>query len=114
MKKLILLGMLGFASAIATTAQAQVSINVSIGSQPRWTPVYEEVAYTPVVTRYYEPAPRYVAVRHYAPVRRYVPARHYYTPAPRRYYAPRHEVRYVRYDKAHGHGRGGKHGHDRH
>ncbi|WP_285057909.1 hypothetical protein [Pedobacter ginsengisoli] len=83
MKRLILLAMLGFASAIATTAHAQVSINVSIGSQPRWAPVYyEEVAYRPVVTRYYAPAPRYVSVR-----------RHY-RPAPVYYSAPRHYKRY--------------------
>ena len=83
MKRLILLTMLGFASAIATTAQAQVSINVSIGSQPRWAPVYyEEVAYRPVVTRYYAPAPRYVSVR-----------RHY-RPAPVYYSAPGHYKRY--------------------
>lgn len=88
MKRLILLVMLGFASAIATTAQAQVSINVSIGSQPRWAPVYyEEVAYEPVVTRYYAPAPRYVSVR-----------RHY-RPAPVYYSAPRHYKHY----KGHGH-----------
>lgn len=106
--------MLGFASAIATTAKAQVSINVSIGSQPRWAPVYyEEVAYQPVVTRYYAPATRYVAARHYAPARRYAPVHHYYKPA-KRYYAPRHEVRYIKHDKYHNHGRNGKHGRGRH
>jgi hypothetical protein len=100
MKRLILLTMLGFASAIATTAQAQVSINVSIGSQPRWAPVYyEEVAYAPVVTRYYAPAPRYVSVRrHYrsAPVY-YSAPRHYkhYKGHKVKYYStPRHNNRY--------------------
>jgi hypothetical protein len=86
MKRLILLTMLGFASAIATTAQAQVSINVSIGSQPRWAPVYyEEVAYAPVVTRYYAPAPRYV------------PVRRHYRSAPVYYSAPRHYKHYKRH-----------------
>ncbi|HMI05071.1 MAG TPA: hypothetical protein VK541_21475 [Pedobacter sp.] len=112
MKRLILLTMLGFASAIATTAQAQVSINVSIGSQPRWAPVYyEEVAYTPVVTRYYAPAPRYVSVRrHYrsAPVYYSAPRhyKHYKGHKVKYYSAPRrHNYRYreVRGNRSHGH-----------
>lgn len=77
MKRLILLAMLGIASSLAPTAKAQVSINVNIGSQPRWAPVYyEEVAYQPVVTRYY------------------TPVRTHYRPAPVHYSSPRHYTRH--------------------
>jgi len=88
MKKLILLTMLGFASAIATTAQAQVSINVSIGAEPGWAPA------------------RYDYVE-YVPVRRYVPVREYHRPVPVYYSSPRHynhyrgqKVKYVKYYNA--------------
>ena len=46
MKKLILLGMLGVMGWMPYQAQAQLSINVNIGSQPLWGPVgYDHVDY---------------------------------------------------------------------
>lgn len=56
MKKLILLMMLGISSLIYNTANAQISLNVNIGSQPLWGPVgYDHVDYyyLPDVDSYY-------------------------------------------------------------
>lgn len=56
MKKLILLGMLGILGWMPFQAQAQLSINVNIGSQPLWGPVgYDHVDYyyLPDVEAYY-------------------------------------------------------------
>jgi len=77
MKKLILMAL--FASTCffaSTTAKAQLNINVNIGSQPDWGPVYYEHT-------------SYVPVRRYVPVRSYhIPARHYKTGRLRHYRVP--------------------------
>lgn len=69
MKKFILLALVVSTTAIFSTAKAQVSLNINIGSQPRYVPIrytYENY-YQPVVHRAY-----------YAPPRRHVLAKRYY------------------------------------
>lgn len=70
MKKLVLLGVA--LTAMVTATQAQVSINVNIGSRPQYAPVqYYATDYVyrePVV--YYEPVRRPVYVKHVNYVRR--------------------------------------------
>jgi hypothetical protein len=80
MKKIILFAGLLF-SSLAFKAQAQVSLNINIGSQPDWGPVgYDHVDYyyLPDIDAYYDvPAHRYVYYDNNAWVRRsYLPARY--------------------------------------
>lgn len=64
MKKFILLGMLGILGWIPYQAQAQLSINVNIGSQPLWGPVgydYVDYYYLPDIECYYHvPARKFI------------------------------------------------------
>lgn len=56
MKRLVLLGLLGILGWIPDKAEAQVSINVNIGSQPLWGPVgydYVNYYYLPEIETYY-------------------------------------------------------------
>ena len=56
MKKLILLTMLGLASAIAQPSSAQVNVSINIGSQPQWGPSgynYVDYYYMPEIESYY-------------------------------------------------------------
>jgi hypothetical protein len=57
MKKITLIAATIFSSLLYTTAQAQISLNVNIGSQPAWGPVgydYVENYYLPDIDVYYD------------------------------------------------------------
>ena len=64
MKKLILLAMLGIASAITLPATAQVNVSINIGSQPNWGPSgYDHVDYyylPEIESYYYVPTKKFV------------------------------------------------------
>lgn len=64
MKRIILAVIIGVASFTSISAQAQVSLNINIGSQPQWGPTgYDHVDYyyLPDVDAYYNvPAKQYV------------------------------------------------------
>jgi hypothetical protein len=56
MKKLILLFLLALGSSVSFKSQAQVSVNINIGSQPQWGPVgydYVDYYYLPDIESYY-------------------------------------------------------------
>jgi len=56
MKKIVLLGSLIVGSLMVKTADAQVSVNVNIGTQPAWGPYgydYAEYYYMPDIEAYY-------------------------------------------------------------
>jgi hypothetical protein len=111
MKKLILMALVAVAAAIYQPAQAQVSLSVNIGAQPRYG-FYNDYYARPVVHRtYYAPAPRVVYVkqynnnnrRYYAPGRRVV-SRSYNRPSTRYYNVK--QVHYKNNKHAYKHGKG--------
>lgn len=111
MKRLTLMFTVAIVAATLQTANAQVSLNINIGTQPRYG-YYTDYYARPVVHRtYYAPAPaRYVYVKR----NNYIPSRHYKSVKAKRYYsaAPRYykNVNYKHYNKPakhhKGHGRG--------
>ncbi|TDQ11161.1 hypothetical protein [Pedobacter metabolipauper] len=66
MRKLVLLGMLGFAATTALTvpAKAQINVSINIGSQPQWGPRgYDHVDYyylPDVESYYYVPTKKFI------------------------------------------------------
>ena len=74
MKKFILLATLGISIASYQNAKAQVSFNLTVGSQPSYVPMGYSYG------NYYEPV--YVNRVHYVPVRRYAPVRNHYVTRP--------------------------------
>ncbi|WP_432711654.1 hypothetical protein [Pedobacter sp.] len=64
MKKFILAALIGVASLTSISAQAQLSVNINIGSQPQWGPEgynYVEYYYLPELDVYYNvPSQQYV------------------------------------------------------
>jgi hypothetical protein len=81
MKKITLIAATIFSSLLYTSAQAQISLNVNIGSQPAWGPVgydYVENYYLPDIDVYYDvPNHQYVYLNNTVWVRsRVLPARY--------------------------------------
>lgn len=81
MRKITLIAATILSSLLYTSAQAQISLNVNIGSQPAWGPVgydYVENYYLPDIDVYYDvPNRQYVYLNNNAWVRsRALPARY--------------------------------------
>jgi len=81
MKKITLIAATLFSSLLYTAAQAQISVNVNIGSQPVWGPVgydYVENYYLPDIDTYYDvPNRQYVYLDNNTWIRsRALPARY--------------------------------------
>jgi len=81
MKKITLIAATILSSLLYTTANAQISLNVNIGSQPAWGPVgydYVENYYLPDIDTYYDvPSHQYVYLDNNVWVRsRALPARY--------------------------------------
>lgn len=110
MKRLILMFTVAIVAATLQTANAQVSLNINIGTQPRYG-YYTDYYARPVVHRtYYAPAPtRYVYVErnNYRPTKHYrvVKSKHYYS-APRHYKKVHYKHHNKHYKNHRGHGRG--------
>lgn len=116
MKKLVLLASIAIAMVIYQPAKAQVSVNISIGTNPYYTPSYysyyvpaRTVVYTrPVV---YHQRPVVYHQKRYVSYRSYAPARVYHTS----YRSPVYRGYTVKHVKYHGNKHAGKgHGKGRH
>jgi len=114
MKRLILMFTIAIVAGTLQTANAQVSLNINIGAQPRYG-YFTDYYARPVVHRtYYAPAPaRYVYVErnNYRPSKHYsrVKTRHYYSAPPRHHYNKKvhykHHNKPFKHHKGHGRGR---------
>ncbi|WAC40250.1 hypothetical protein [Pedobacter sp. SL55] len=114
MKRLILMFTVAMVAATLQSANAQVSLNINIGTQPRYG-YFNDYYVRPVVHRtYYAPAPRVVYVkqnnfssrRYYKPGKRVV-SRNYVRPAAKHYVKKAHYKHYNKPAKHHrGNGRG--------
>ncbi|RYF23293.1 MAG: hypothetical protein EOO42_07440 [Flavobacteriales bacterium] len=113
MKRLTLMFTIAIVAATLQTANAQVSLNINIGTQPRYG-YYTDYYARPVVHRtYYAPAPRYVYVErnHYRPSKHYrsVKSKHYYSTSTRYYNNKKgnykHHNKPFKSHKGHGRGR---------
>lgn len=111
MKRLIMMFTVAIVAATLQTANAQVSLNINIGAQPRYG-YYTDYYARPVVHRTYYAPTRYVYVdrNYYRSNKYYRPgkAKHYYSTSSR-YYSNK-KVHYKHHNKSHknhrGNGRG--------
>ncbi|RYG17094.1 MAG: hypothetical protein EOO07_11845 [Chitinophagaceae bacterium] len=103
MKRLTLMFTIAIVAATLQTANAQVSLNINIGAQPRYG-YYTDYYARPVVHRtYYAPIPtRYVYVErnNYRPSKHYrtVRTKHYYS-TPSRHYVGK-KIHYKHHNKS--------------